>query len=171
MIFTLTGSENAKRVAAKMRKAAKNAKTPGRAFRKVDKAIDKMIRTNFANNSGGGVPWQNLSDWTEEDRFKERNWYRQVPLADGIGRWTDSMFQGVMGRGRLGQKQFGETVYRRTYIGLAGGIGPREKRVEWFHEGHGGEHPQPERPFWAEGERSLIAKRVMTAHFKLLFES
>ena len=153
-------------VRTKVRRAGRSVSTAGPAFRQMDREIDQLIRENFANLEGGGVSWDELSTWTEFARFREEGWYAHPPTADAIGRWTQTMYHGLLGRGVNGEKVITPELYERRYLGEENEGPNTGLRAQIFHEGHGGEHPQPARPFWGDRERTGIAVRVLQTYYR-----
>jgi len=162
MRLSVRGADSATRVVAKVRAARRLVEDNRPAFREMGKRIDKLIRDNFSKMQGGGVPWAPLSETTENARWWRSGWYARTPKSeDEVGRWTDRMFDGLMGRGALGRTLTTNKSYSRVYFGMD--REPNGKRVQWFHEGTA---DQPERPFWKKDERSDIARQVMEERLK-----
>lgn len=141
--------------------SARAARTNKPGFLAVDKAIDAIVRNSFRDQPG----WAPLAEWTEEARFEERDWYSQPPTReDEIGRWTDTMYQGLLGRGARGSKVYKEDRYERRYdmseVFRGRNVGDR---VVEFHEGTS---TQPARPLWKDRERSAAAVAAMTTSFR-----
>ena len=142
------------RIRDAFRQSARSTETLKGPLRRVAREIDALIKESFT-----GKRWAPWSERTEQARFKETGYYGEVPpRADSIGRWSDDMFEGLLGRGLLGDTIVETDELIRTYTDH----GPRASRVVWFHEGT---KNQPARPFWRERERSEIAKRVIREHF------
>jgi hypothetical protein len=156
--MTIAGFKyNAEEVSAKvvsirrrMRQASRRIGDQRGIFRKVDKAIDRIVRESFDR----GWPERPWALATFEARQRESGYYARTPrTTTEVGRWTDDMYEGLLGKGVLGEKRFRNRLYIRAYRDR----GSRGTRVVWFHEGN---ENQPARPFWAPKERSLVARKI-----------
>jgi len=138
------------RIRKAFRSSARSVKSMKGAFRQIGREIDVVIKDRFL-----GKQWAPLSARTIDARFREIGYYGEVvPRQDRIGRWSDDMYQGLLGRGVLGETIVEHDEYFRNYVDP----GPRSERVNWFHKGT---RIQPARAFWRDFERSQIANDTL----------
>lgn len=147
-----------------LERAAVNSEdmTPG--FKAVGRKLDAQIRTAFR----AGWPNKPLSATTLDQRARNSGWYSQSG-GGKTGRWTSTMYQGLLGLPPRGRIEMTPTSYSRIYKLSGESFRGRDvaRRVVWFHEGNPrAEKPQPARPIWKPGQRSRIAAGVMEAFFE-----
>lgn len=142
-----------------LERAATNVENLEPAFKKVGVKLDQQIRAVFR----AGWPGKPLSPWTLEQRARNSGWYRQ-PGSGGTGRWTDVMYNGLLGKPPRGRIEFAPTRYTRHYKLTGENFDGTDvaRRVQWFHEG---DKSQPARPFWKLKEREQLATTVMETFF------
>jgi len=143
------------RIRDAFRASARSSRSLKGAFRQMGREIDAVIKDRFT-----GKQWAPLTPRTIDARFREIGYYGEVvPRQDKIGRWSDDMYQGLLGRGVLGEIVVEADEYFRNYVDN----GPRANRVIWFHRGTRIQKP---RPFWREYQRSEIANDTLREYFK-----